>query len=50
MARPLPHRSQASTAPAFTAFADGVRLWRTELLTYFDEPTTNGYTEGSSTK
>jgi transposase len=32
--------------PAFTAFADGVRLWRTELLAYFDEPTTNGYAEG----
>jgi transposase len=32
--------------PAFTAFADGVRLWRSELLAYFDEPTTNGYAEG----
>lgn len=32
--------------PAFTAFADGVRLWREELLAYFDEPTTNGYAEG----
>jgi transposase len=32
--------------PAFTAFADGVRLWRTELLAYFDEPTTNRYAEG----
>jgi len=32
--------------PAFTAFADGVRLWRGELLAYFDEPTTNGYAEG----
>jgi transposase len=32
--------------PAFTAFADGVRLWRTEVLAYFDEPTTNGYAEG----
>jgi transposase len=32
--------------PAFTAFADGVRLWRAELLAYFDEPTTNGYAEG----
>jgi transposase len=31
---------------AFTAFAEGVRLWRTELLAYFDEPTTNGYAEG----
>jgi transposase len=32
--------------PAFTAFADGVQLWRAELLAYFDEPTTNGYAEG----
>ena len=32
--------------PAFSAFADGVRLWREELLAYFDEPTTNGYAEG----
>jgi transposase len=32
--------------PAFTAFADGVRLWRAELLAHFDEPTTNGYAEG----
>jgi len=23
-----------------------VRLWRAELLAYFDEPTTNGYAEG----
>ena len=32
--------------PAFDAFAKGIRLWREELLTYFDEPTTNGYAEG----
>ncbi|MBD0282663.1 MAG: transposase [Thermoleophilaceae bacterium] len=32
--------------PAFTAVADGVRLWRAELVAYFDEPTTNGYAEG----
>jgi transposase len=32
--------------PAFKAFAHGVRQWRTELLAYFDEPTTNGYAEG----
>ena len=32
--------------PAFTAFAEGVRLWRAELLAYFAEPTTNGYAEG----
>jgi transposase len=29
-----------------TTFADGIRLWRAELLAYFDEPTTNGYAEG----
>jgi transposase len=32
--------------PAFAAFADCVRLWRQELLAYFDEQTTNGYAEG----
>jgi transposase len=32
--------------PAFTAFAEGIRLWRAELLAYFDEVTTNGYAEG----
>jgi transposase len=32
--------------PAFDAFAKGIRAWRTELLGYFDEPTTNGYAEG----
>src|SRR6185436_11282243 len=32
--------------PAFDAFGKGVRSWRTELLAYFDEPTTNGYAEG----
>jgi transposase len=32
--------------PAFDAFAKGISLWRTELLAYFDEPTTNGYAEG----
>jgi transposase len=31
---------------SFTAFAAGVRLWRGELLAYFDEPSTNGYAEG----
>ena len=35
-----------SQLPAFQAFATGVRQWRTELLAYFDEPTTNGYAEG----
>jgi Transposase len=32
--------------PAFTALADGVRLWRAELLAYFDEPATNDHAEG----
>ena len=32
--------------PAFDAFAKGIRIWRQELLAYFDEPTTNGYAEG----
>jgi transposase len=32
--------------PAFAAFRRRVRLWRAELLAYFDEPTTNGYAEG----
>jgi transposase len=32
--------------PSFEAFAQGVRLWREELLAYFDEPLTNGYAEG----
>ena len=42
----LPAAVERAQLPAFTAFADGVRLWRTELLAYFDEPTTNGYAEG----
>jgi transposase len=32
--------------PAFDAFAKGIRLWRCELLAYFEEQTTNGYAEG----
>jgi transposase len=32
--------------PSFDAFADGIRLWREELLAYFDQPITNGYAEG----
>jgi transposase len=47
--RPKPAKLAAverAQLPAFTAFADGVRLWRAELLAYFDEPTTNGYAEG----
>jgi transposase len=30
----------------FDSFAKGVVQWHTELLAYFDEPTTNGYAEG----
>jgi transposase len=30
----------------FDAFAKGIAQWHTELLAYFDEPTTNGYAEG----
>ena len=30
----------------FTAFAKGLRDWQTEMLAYFEEPTTNGYAEG----
>jgi transposase len=36
--------------PTFSAFADGVRQWRTELLNYFDEPLSNGYAEGTINK
>jgi transposase len=32
--------------PSFSAFADGVRLWREELLAYFEQPISNGYAEG----
>jgi transposase len=35
-----------SELSAFKAFAEGIRQWRTELLAYFEEPTTNGYAEG----
>ena len=27
-----------------------MRSWRSELLAYFDEPTTNGYAEGVTNK
>ena len=30
----------------FDSFAKGIGQWHTELLAYFDEPTTNGYAEG----
>jgi hypothetical protein len=30
----------------FDAFAKRITQWHTELLAYFDEPTTNGYAEG----
>jgi hypothetical protein len=32
--------------PSFSAFAESTRLWREELLAYFDQPITNGYAEG----
>jgi transposase len=32
--------------PSFSAFAEGIRLWREELLAYFDQPISNGYAEG----
>ncbi len=32
--------------PSFDAFAKGVRLWRSELLAYFDYRASNGYAEG----
>jgi len=37
---------ERAALPAFDAFANGIRIWREELLAYFDEPTTNGYAEG----
>jgi transposase len=42
--------STGAGLPAFDAFAKGIRQWRTELLAYFDEPTTNGYAEGVTNK
>jgi transposase len=36
--------------PAFDAFAKGIRIWQQELLAYFDEPTTNGFAEGTINK
>lgn len=36
--------------PSFSAFANGLRPWREELLAYFDEPATNGYAEGVTNK
>ncbi len=32
--------------PSLAPSPNGVRLWRGEILAYFDEPTTNGYAEG----
>ena len=37
---------QRARLPAFDSFAIGIQSWRTELLAYFEEPTTNGYAEG----
>ena len=38
--------AQRAAIPSFTAFANGLKGWRTELLAYFEEPTTSGYAEG----
>ncbi|MBV9003215.1 MAG: ISL3 family transposase [Solirubrobacterales bacterium] len=40
----------AARLPAFDAFAKGLAQWQTELLAYFDEPTTNDYAEGVISK
>jgi transposase len=37
---------RVAALPSFDAFAEGIRLWRQELLAYFDQPVTNGYAEG----
>ena len=37
---------ERAALPSFDSFARAVRLWREELLAYFDEPVTNGYAEG----
>lgn len=37
---------ERAAIPSFDAFAHGLRLWREELLAYFEEPLTNGYAEG----
>jgi transposase len=36
---------QAQLRP-LDAFAKGITQWRSELLAYFEEPTTNGYADG----
>jgi transposase len=45
-ARPVPRRGRARAAAGLHRLRRGLRLWRAELLAYFDEPTTNGYAEG----
>jgi transposase len=42
--------AERAQLPAFTAFVDGVRLWRAELLAYFDEPPPSATPKGSSTR
>lgn len=37
---------ERSGLASFESFAEGVGLWREEILAYFAEPTTNGYAEG----
>lgn len=34
----------------FDSFATGIGQWHTEMLAYFDEPTTNGYAESVTNK
>jgi transposase len=37
---------ERAALPSFVSFARAVRLWREELLAYFEQPVTNGYAEG----
>lgn len=41
---------ERAALPSFNAFAKGIRLWRQELLAYFNDPVTNGYAEGVTNK
>ena len=41
-----PDKPAIGRYPSFSAFAEGIRLWRKEQLAYFDQPITNGYAEG----
>ena len=44
--RSVPDRCRTSPAAPVRRVREGITHWRTELLAYFDEPTTNGYAEG----